>query len=93
MRTLFFLFEFELGPAGGAAPGSRRPLILISNGTLSFEMRTLRVRAAFRAALSHKNAMRFARSETDVFSRVFMMEKAGEHFNFQKVCFYMLSNL
>ena len=36
-------------------------LILISNEILSFEMRTLRVLAAFYAAPSHKNSARFAR--------------------------------
>jgi len=45
-------------------------LILISNEMLSFEMRTLRVRAAWNAAPFHQNATRFARSKTDVFDRV-----------------------
>jgi len=39
---------------------ARRLLILISNEILSFEMRTLRVLAAFHTAPSHKNSTRFA---------------------------------
>jgi len=45
-------------------------LIRILNEMLSFEMRTLRVLAAFHAAPSHKNSTRFARSKTNVFGRV-----------------------
>jgi len=43
---------------------------------LSFEMRMLRVRAAFHAAQSHKNSFK-----NIVFERVFMMKKAGENFS------------
>jgi len=51
-------------------------LILISNEMLSFEMRTLRVPAAFHAAPSHQNATRFARSKTK-FLIEFYDEKGG----------------
>jgi len=43
---------------------------------LSFEMRTLRVLAAWNAAPSHKNSTRFARSKTK-FLNEFYYEKGG----------------
>jgi len=52
-------------------------LILISNETLSFELRTLRVRAAWNAAPSHQNAARSARSKAEVFDRVRMTSGFG----------------